>query len=1573
MRLDEIKTALENATNHDKVLVVSGGLLGSDEITQLFVRYLERDSLTITGTEINSADGEIRISGNGSLFNLAVLPITLSLSLQNDIVRLTASLALPPNWKFSDSFPALQSPFFSDTQAVDSKLILTSSAHTDESSGMVLAAGLNFAGNAGISGPLTLLSPLLGSFNQFRLNGLISSINPTLIQLASSPLPNFKLGPIDLTGISLRFESQRPGAEPESSGQKEDEDEPQPVYPDDFVRVDVFIDSTVKIGSDVTVKLSSEIPLISDALFFRAEFDGIHLPSLNDLANLIGGADLIEPLPENFRNFGDAIELKAISFFIYLNPMKLLRVAVSVSVTQSYNLFPSSEILKAEGLDFNWFINDPTGVPQVNYDITGKLRINDSFDLILGLRADPDVNVYAELAPGSTVDLATIIQHFLPGLDFPSFIVESFSVNAKPKAKAYDLHSFLTGSWSFTPMLPEGIELTELEIDARFDGNAQPQSSGKISGLLIIGGVQITMTASKLSLPSGGWQLEGQTRPDEDIPFGTFLADLMEILGIHIKLPSSITELNIENLEVSFQTVTGDFTFTCEAKLPIEKQSLDVTVTGDLKKTAGVYTKSFNGHVTIGTLIFDLHFSEDNASSFFLSTYSHSSDQKKIGIKSLVENVSTTVASLIPDSLKIDLKDVLFAFSKTGDESNFLFGLDVGTSISLSNLPLVGQEFTADKTVSVDDLRLLVASKAFTQGEVDAFNSLIPKTVAGLSAGTQSNKTPSGGNGAPSADASAAVAIQEGITVSATMNFAGSKQVLSMPVASGAHVPANQQTTATTGSPKATTGSTPTTTTSTTTAVASSPSSDNSQWFDLQKTCGPVYFDKVGVQYREATLSFLLNAALTAAGLTISLDGLSVGSPLDHFAPKFDLHGIGIDYQNGPVEIGAAFLRTQAVAEDGTKYDEYDGSAVIKTAKFTLSALGSYTKLDGHPSLFIYAFLDYPLGGPAFFFVTGLSVGFGYNRKLIAPSIDNVADFPLVKQAVGGKASPDGLTGALQDLQRYIPPAIGEIFLAVGIKFNSFKLIDSFALLTVEFGSRFVANILGVSTAIIPTPEEGKSVTPLAEVQIAWKATFDPEDGCLGVNAQLTSNSYILSKDCHLTGGYAFYRWFSGDHAGDFVQTLGGYHPGFVVPPHYPVVPRLAFLWKVSSELTIKGDAYHALTGSTLMAGGHLEVNFDAGDLKAWIKLGADFLISWKPYHYDASVYVDVGVSYTFDVNLLFTHIRVTISVDVGADLHLWGPDFSGTAHIHLWIISFSISFGAGASQKPEAIDWSTFQKSFLPAEKVCSISVKDGLVRTLEGKTGEDGLERWIINPKHFSLVVSSAVPFKGASIAQQDFNETTRKWEIKSVPPPVKIELAVPSFGIGSMEVIPADLDSTIAITVTRDGVPADEEFGYALIQRRVPAGLWGESLTPDINGNTFIEDVPTGFEITPSKQPDPGVTSTIALSKFKFAFSYFPKDEGFPDKSGYAYSWEPAASFALSDLEEQGIEDGIEDKPLTDAQLKALDVARRKAVSESVDNNSSRDSLMTALKVTVDINVTGTVAQDFLRAPKIGTFSG
>ena len=486
------------------------------------------------------------------------------------------------------------------------------------------------------------------------------------------------------------------------------------------------------------------------------------------------------------------------------------------------------------------------------------------------------------------------------------------------------------------------------------------------------------------------------------------------------------------------------------------------------------------------------------------------------------------------------------------------------------------------------------------------------------------------------------------------------------------------------------------------------------------------------------------------------------------------------------------------------------------------------------------------------------------------PGIEQVATFPLVLEATGGPSpsplptSQQGRAASLQSkiqtLGQYIPIDNGQYFLAVGLKFTSFKQIDSFALLVVQFGNRFEIDLLGLSTLKVPSlPEGGTAITPIAEAQLALKAVFIPSEGFLGVQAQLTSNSYILSRSCRLTGGFAFYSWFAGQHEGDFVLTLGGYHPAFKVPDHYPKVPRLGFQWVVSPQFYLRGALYFALTANALLAGGRLDALFQTSNIKAWFTAGADFLIAWKPYHYEIAVYISMGLDITFD--FFGTH-HITLSAS--ADLKLWGPEFGGEAHIKVKVLFFTIpvdiAFGRRAPAIP-ALNFTEFKQTYLPADpsQVCSVTIRSGLIETVT----ENDEEIWIVNAKEMVLVTNSSIPSGRSKIFGQELI-----WDGGKV--------AVQPMGVSSEEI-------TTMHEVSISGMAADDisVLKTAAVAKKMPAALWGKPELaadepfrhvngqryvekPQINGERFVEDTLAGYEIRVGKRPLPTGVTTHPLAK-------------------------------------------------------------------------------------------------------------
>ncbi|HYP08228.1 MAG TPA: DUF6603 domain-containing protein, partial [Bryobacteraceae bacterium] len=320
-----------------------------------------------------------------------------------------------------------------------------------------------------------------------------------------------------------------------------------------------------------------------------------------------------------------------------------------------------------------------------------------------------------------------------------------------------------------------------------------------------------------------------------------------------------------------------------------------------------------------------------------------------------------------------------------------------------------------------------------------------------------------------------------------------------------------------------------------------------------------------------------------------------------------------------------------------------------------------------------------------------------------------------------------------------------------------FEMINAFALVTVSFGVSFQVGLLGSCSMSFPA-----SGAALAYIEIDIVASFTPASGLLAVDGRLNPASYIYGGFIHLSGGFAFYIWFGAtqhtgedDHKGQFVVSIGGYHPAFDKPLYYPTVPRLAMSAGLG-PLQITGQAYFALTPAMMMAGISMTATWSSGPIKAWFSAGVDFLIAWAPFHYEASAYVTIGCS----VNLgLFT-----LNVHVGAALAIWGPEFGGKATVDLDVVSFTISFGAPPSTPPP-INWDTFRASFLPPDttpkqqpqlramtrrtaraavrapdplvtvNVIKATVAKGLLGTYDG-------DNWLIDPDHFVIDTNSSIP---------------------------------------------------------------------------------------------------------------------------------------------------------------------------------------------------------------------------------------
>ncbi|RCG31569.1 hypothetical protein DQ384_08325 [Sphaerisporangium album] len=1311
------------------------------------------------------------------------------------------------------------------------------------------------SGNLTFTGKLvitTVLAPL-----DLLFAGVEHDVTGTITMIAEIPALGFEVTPVPMivlfgpAGHSLDLGLfTLDGLRYEILG----EPEMDPIRADLTVRGSVTVTGAVPFtayGKRNDVLISARIGAWRDPILLLGDFREAGRAAFADIAAFLRLPGLAIP--------GDDFQITApvvlSEVLIALNPggpTLIPYLSVTLETTQEWD----AGVLRLQAVDVVFRVDGPlTASPQVDVMVTGLVAIGARGTLEVTAEFGDGVSFSGALREGDPFPTLREIYGDFTGSDaaghLPDLAVHKFQVTIdKPSTGPVTAAGLLelTGSWA----VADGVDLQAVLFSLNVDGpDVKFLTSAELAVFAIRLGVMASYTTGQ------GWFFSGRSFPDQEVPVGELVDSLATRFGA-MPPPAPISGLVVHDLDVSFATVDTRFTFGAGVRFPIDTTTVDLTVAIDTgARTYGGRIRTVLGDGT--DLRFDVHFSDAADATRYAASYTHGDSDPMPPVKSLIGALSPTAAGFVPDGLVVSVRDAVLA--STG--SAYVFGVDLVATIDLSRLPVVGPRLTGDGIVGFDPLRVIAATGEVPGTEVTKLNALLPAEAASLPVQT----------------------LPSGFTVSGLLKLGPLEQPVTLPVTAPAAAPTPVE---------AKTG-------------------DNVLWRQVQTSYGPVHVARVGLSYlhepgEPARIAVLIDASVTVGGLTLSCDGLSAGVSLADPAalPAFDLAGLGLSYAEGPVQISGAFLKGTITYKD-RPYTAYSGKAVIRTETFTLGALGSYVQLDEGPSLFVYAFLDYPIGGPPIFFVRGIAAGFGYNRRLKAPPVDKIAEFPLVAEALGAQP-PGTLAGELRKLEDDLPPSPGDYFLALGVHFTSFEMIDSFLLLSIGFGHRFELDVLGLSTLVLPARDaKAAGVTPVAEIQLALKATFAPDDGYFSLLAQLTNNSYLLDRACRLTGGFAFVTWFGDDHHGDFVLTAGGYHPHFPVPAHYPSVPRLGFNWQVSDKLVLKGSAYFALTPSALMAGGGLAATYEDGSLRAWFDTSLDFLISWQPYHYEAAFHLAVGASYTF--SFFGTH---TITVHVGTDVRFWGPEFGGDAYIDLSVISFTIYFGSasGASAKP--IEWSRFRDTQLPpATQIVTIALRSGAVEP------GSGTDLGVVNPLELELLTDAAIPSLdgtagGAALAGTGV-----------------------AFGVAPVGQT-GGFTSQHRITITRDGRPAETYFRFEPVGKNVPAAQWGDELTPSLTKPVLVENVLTGYVVRPvpaADAPEPTSLPRAALQ----SLTPVSVERG-------AFTWDPLPGFV----------------PAAD---QTLDLASGAAARAAVAGKLLADA-----DLATELDLAGLTAADFLAAPKV-----
>lgn len=942
-----------------------------------------------------------------------------------------------------------------------------------------------------------------------------------------------------------------------------------------------------------------------------------------------------------------------------------------------------------------------------------------------------------------------------------------------------------------------------------------------------------------------------------------------------INIPEPLRTLQLTDLDFSYHTGSKTFEFIITGGFIIEETPLEMSVYVGI----GNGETTFSGRLAIPIsddkkLLFTIQFYTGHADcnkSIFTATYQHCGTAQ-ISLHDLVTGLSRSAGQYIPESFVIDLQEVVFIFYKQEQQKQILFGLKLSTGINLEEIPVVGDKLPDNVTLSLKNLQFLFASDSFTKEQIQTAAVLLPPEMVPL---------PSAG-------------LAKGMHIAGQLHVMESVFPLNTGKKECKDIPNNlvlkQYNESFSGKANGLD------------SVDRPVSPDQITWFDVQKKLGPVSFQRIGVAFSDNTLSFALDASVVMGPACLSMSGLSLGSSLDKFQPIFSLQGFFMSLKTSGFELGGGFLKTTVEG-----IDAYYGIILAQAGTFSFKAMGGHMPAHENPlqpdtqipaSFFIYANIDIPIGGPPYFNLKGFAGGFGLNNRLILPTLQELPDYILLpgpkSKAPKQPSTPEAtLRNVLPRMQPYFIPDSGQYWMAAGISFSSFQMIEAFAVVTVSFGVEFQIALLGSCAMTLPKGTQH----PIAYIEIAIMASYTQSSGLLAVEGVVSPASYLLGDFCRLTGGFAFYIWIDpppvegGPRAGDFFVSVGGYHPQFVAPAYYPQLPRVGIIFHLS-PLQVVGEAYFAMTPSLLMAGGKLEAVWKLGILRAWFKLGIDFIMAWAPFKYDASGYISIGCS--VDLGLF------TLNVSVGAEIYIWGPPFGGKAEVDLTVFAFTIYFGEEKEADPPLLSWSAFKTQFLPPDAVLpnDKTSADANKTNILKATVPTGLNNskvcgfdWVIDPNNFLIRLSTMIPANELRIGngRDDFKTLSSDWTVYNYPsPPVETkdmpylvyDRISPRFSDAilwnpQVHIKPMgknDLTSTLSFILSvMDSSGNYTERTVALSLRPVvedaAGGLWDKYTgASQVDAPQFLQAALTGFEISPVPRV-PSLVNEVAMATLLF----------------------------------------------------------------------------------------------------------
>jgi hypothetical protein len=404
--------------------------------------------------------------------------------------------------------------------------------------------------------------------------------------------------------------------------------------------------------------------------------------------------------------------------------------------------------------------------------------------------------------------------------------------------------------------------------------------------------------------------------------------------------------------------------------------------------------------------------------------------------------------------------------------------------------------------------------------------------------------------------------------------------------------------------------------------------------------------------------------------VTVTTDGSGNLGVLDLATPQLKPPtGVGVSIDAGVVK-GGGFLRIEPTGMSGA----LELALILGSVELAIRAVGVLETVDGRVSFVVVLSVEFSPAIELFLGLTLNAVGgvFGINRTLDAPALTATVRSGRMEDVMFPRDLAARATEVIASVKQVFPARAGQVVAGPMLKLGwgrpvSFVTVSVGVVFT--FPDPVVIAVIGSVRIGLPAPE-----VAVVDLRADFSGVIDASTGEVAFDASLTG-SRIASFD--VTGDLALRAGPSG-----FIFTAGGFHPGFPVPAGLDDVRRLAISISPAKMLSIRADAYFAVTASTVQFGGGLAVLAELGPIGARGNLNLDVLIRMSPLTFTATLRGSFRLTVKGE-EILSAHL----------DVLLEGPGrwrARARAEIDLWLFSVSgtleLSWGSLDETPPPAV-----------------------------------------------------------------------------------------------------------------------------------------------------------------------------------------------------------------------------------------------------------------------------------------------